>query len=344
MTSQRPLSLCLLPIFLLTIAEARHSTPLRLPPVYLPEGNSACPPEEQRQAQKRKINRDVADLIQHYLHDCDAGLTADTAVRSCAAIPFLCNSSIRYVTTTDGKQEQVYCETNPPFATGTWQRLASINMEESAHTCPHGWTETMDPDHKIRACGRDLTQEQQVATATFSTNDINYSRVCGRITAYQFGATAAFTTNQTATLTDPYVDGVSITYGGYSGHIWTFAAATAQQDPSRDNVCPCTNPSLHQNANIYVPSFVGRDYFCEIAVSGSEAYDSQYYAENALWDGEDCFGSSTCCEFNRPPWFCKNLTAPTAQEIEIRIMNFATEGQKLDGEDTVIQKLDLYVQ
>ena len=129
MTSPRLLSLCLLPILLLTIAEASHSTPLILPPTYLSEGNSVCPSEEQRQAQKNNINREVADLLQHYLQDCDVGLTTDTAVRSCAAIPSVCDSGLRYVTTTDGKQEEVYCETNLPFDGGTWQRLASLDME-----------------------------------------------------------------------------------------------------------------------------------------------------------------------------------------------------------------------
>ena len=44
-------------------------------------------------------------------------------------------------------------------------------------------------------------------------------------------------------------------------------------------------------------------------------------AENTLWDGHGYTVSSTCytCEFNNPPWFCKQLPKPTTEDIEIRI-------------------------
>lgn len=327
--------------------EARSSTPLTLTPSYLQsQGSGVCPSEDQLKTQRSNINKDVVDLIRQYVYvqSCDIGMTTDTAVGSCAEIPAICNSSMRYVTTADGKGAQVYCETNPPFDNGTWMQVANINMENAAQSCPSQWTEYIDSDNNIRACGRDLTQEQSVALVLFSTNGVSYSKVCGRITAYQFGATTAFTTNQNATLSDAYVDGVSITNGDYSEHIWTFAAARAQGDESSDAVCPCTNPTRHTGASIYIPSFVGNDYFCETGVSDSTAYDSTFYADYALWDGQDCFESSTCCQFNGPPWFCKTLSAPTTSDIAVRIMNFASEGQKLDGEDTVIQNFYLYIQ
>jgi dynein heavy chain len=206
------------------------------------------------------------------------------------------------------------------------------------------WTIYNNEEHKLRACGRNHNQEQPVAQVTFSTSGIVYSKVCGRITAYQFGATEAFTTDEMATLQDPYVDGVSITYGGNTEHVWTFAAARAQGDETSTAVCPCTNPSKHPNASIYIPSFVGSDYFCETGASSSSAEDSTLYYENLLWDGQSCYGSSRCCQFSRPPWFCKTLSNPTSQDVEVRIMNFASENQKLDGEDTLIETLYLYVQ
>ena len=328
---------------LVLASEADSSPPIRLSPTYLPQGDTICPTEDQLEVQRSSINNNVADLLHQYLRTCDIGLTSDTAVSSCADIPPICDSGMRYIMTSDGKEEQVYCETNPPFDSQTWMRLAALNMEDMDQTCPGQWSESTDPDHNIRACGRSRTEEQ-VASATFSTTGISYSRVCGRITAYQFGATEAFTTDQTATLSDPYVDGVSITYGDYSQHIWTFAAARSQGDGSSDAVCPCTNPTMHQSASIYVPSFVGGDYFCETGVHDSEAHDSTFYPDHPLWDGQGCYNSSTCCEFNSPPWFCRNLSDPTTEDIEVRIMNFASEGQKLDGEDTIVQTFHLYVQ
>ena len=344
MTSGQLLSLWVLTQML--VIEAKPSTPLILSPRQLPQGNGVCPSEEQLEAQRNNINSEVADLLRQYLQDCDVGMTAATAVSSCADVPSSCQSGLRYVMTADGKEEQVYCETNPPFDSGSsWLQLANLDMDNPGQTCPSGWTEgSLIDDTNVNACGRDLTQEQSVATAIFSPKGISWSKVCGRITAYQLGATEAFTTDTSTTLTDVYVDGVSITHSSYSEHIWTFAAARAQGDATSSAVCPCTNPTLHQNASIYVPSFVGEDYFCETGVSGSDAFDSTFYANYLLWDGLDCFGSSTCCQFNSPPWFCKTLPAPTAQDIEVRIMNFASEGHKIEAEDTLIEKFYLYVQ
>ena len=347
MTTRQVLSSSYL-IFVLFFTEAHSiSLPIRLAPSYIRQGSSSvCPSEVLRQEQRRKISADVSGLLQDYQRSeqCDIGLTAATAISSCADVPQICESGMRHVATADGKTEQTYCDTNPPFDTTTsWMQLAALNMDNVSHSCPGQWVERTDPDSRIRGCGRDLAAEQSVAVAAFSTNRISYSKVCGRITGYQLGATEAFTTDQTATLTDAYVDGVSITNDAYTEHIWTFAAARAQGDTASYAVCPCTNPSLHQNASIYVPSFVGEDYFCETGASGSEAFDSQFY-NYPLWDGQGCSGSSTCCQFNGPPWFCKTLPESTTQDIAVRIMNFASEAQKLDGEDTPIQTLYLYVQ
>ena len=42
---------------------------------------------------------------------------------------------------------------------------------------------------------------------------------------------------------------------------------------------------------------------------------------HALWGGQGCGNISTCCEFNDPPWFCKQLPQPTTDDIELRICN-----------------------
>ena len=38
-----------------------------------------------------------------------------------------------------------------------------------------------------------------------------------------------------------------------------------------------------------------------------------------MWDGKGRRGSSTCCEFNNPPLFCKDLPQPTTDDIELRL-------------------------
>ena len=62
----------------------------------------------------------------------------------------------------------------------------------------------------------------------FSSGGQSYSRVCGRVNAYQKGSTDAFQfSSNSRTLEEIYVDGVSLTHGapGSRQHIWTFAAA-----------------------------------------------------------------------------------------------------------------------
>ena len=72
--------------------------------------------------------------------------------------------------------------------------------------------------------------------------------MCGRILAYQKGSTDAFFNsiikNRTS-IDSVYVNGVSVTHGpvGSRQHIWTFAAATYEEDPSYSTKwnCSCTN-------------------------------------------------------------------------------------------------------
>ena len=74
----------------------------------------------------------------------------------------------------------------------------------------------------------------------------NYTRVCGKIKAYQQYSTDAFQPyylNRALTIDDLYVDGVSLTHGqNPRNHIWTFANAI---DEVRSN--ECMGLSLYEN-------------------------------------------------------------------------------------------------
>ena len=59
-----------------------------------------------------------------------------------------------------------------------------------------------------------------------------------------------------------------------------------------------------------------------------------------LWDGEGCVPTSTCCEFNRPPWFCTTLPQSTTDDLELRICH---GGDLSADEDTVISLVDISV-
>ena len=78
--------------------------------------------------------------------------------------------------------------------------------------------------------------------------------------------------------------------------------------------------------------FVSEDHFCEVG------------ADNPLWDGQGCASSSSCCEFNSPPWFCKHLNQTTTDDIDIRIMSSAKNDYYLEDEDVPINLIEIYVQ
>ena len=200
-------------------------------------------------------------------------------------------------------------------------------MSDPSAQCPDGWREVQSP---IRTCRRQM--DANINSVTYTSYGIPYSRVCGRIVAYQFGATEGFLgyidQNQ-QTLDDAYIDGISITFSHPRNHIWTFAAAQKGRLH-----CPCISDG---NA---VPSFVNGKYFCEVGISNTEG---NFIANNSLWDGQGCAGSSTCCEFNNPPWFYKQLNQ-TTDDIEIRIMGSAYTSYYLKHEDTPVQLIEIFVQ
>ena len=164
--------------------------------------------------------------------------------------------------------------------------------------------------------------------------DIEYSQVCGKIIAYQFGTPGAFDNyNRYSFLTidEPYLDGISLTHGHLPRqHIWTFANAGGEH-----HSCPCVEPN--QTFTGTVPPFIGQDYFCDTASNTSTAHT--LYPDDPLWNGQGCGGNSTCCSFNNPPWFCKQLPQPTTDNIDLRLC--LNDG--IDIEDIQLELVEIYV-
>ena len=102
-----------------------------------------------------------------------------------------------------------------------------------------------------------------------------YSRVCGKIKAYQCATTDAFIPyyiNNDLTIDDLYVEGVCLTHGQTPrNHIWTFASAVDEVH-SNEYVCPCTKTDTPYTGE--VPPFIGQDYFCDTVVGISTMFGS----------------------------------------------------------------------
>ena len=166
--------------------------------------------------------------------------------------------------------------------------------------------------------------------------------VCGKVIAYQNRTPDAFGYHgrgENSTIDSNYVDGVSLTHGHTPrNHIWTFAAALDEYGRSMSTICECSH---FQRTAIPSPLFIGQDYFCD---SGSQFFSKDnrnvFYDANPLWDGAGCGSNSTCCSFNNPPWFHKELPSPISDDIEMRVCS--DEGR--DNEDIAMSSVELYIQ
>ena len=220
--------------------------------------------------------------------------------------------------------------------TGGWRRVVYLDMTDSSTTCPSGWQLT---GYSKRTCGRASDRSNTCDSVTFPVSGGEYSRVCGRIKAYQRGTTAAFYNYHNGgvtTIDGAYVSGISLTHNNPRQHIWTFAAGLSEGNPTWPHVCPC-DASL----TIHVPIFVGEDYFCETGLH--EPWDSSRHItlhNDTLWDGENCLSSSTCCSLHNPPYFVKQLPTPTTDDIEARIcLRYNSRDDNI-----AVELVELYVQ
>ena len=217
-----------------------------------------------------------------------------------------------------------------------WRRAAYLNMSDPTQTCPPAWELVTTPR---RSCARPSNAgSYSCYSAMFPIQGGQYSQVCGRIIGYQVGAPEAFIESRGRTIDDQYVDGVSLTYGSPRQHIWTFANALDEYPSHTVSICPCTNVSEQYTINI--PSYVGNDYFCETGVPPGQQYSySVFYADDPLWDGQGCGLTSTCCTFNNPPWFCKQLSQSTNADLEIRLCS----RNPARIENTPVELIEIYV-
>lgn len=194
-------------------------------------------------------------------------------------------------------------------------KVADFNMSRSDEQCPDGLTLITSPTRLCRISGA------RCHTVTYSTINMQYKTVCGTVIGYGFGSTDAFADlcrNECDTIDGPYVDGVSITHGSPRKHIWSFA-----MDAPFVTRCPCNSRSSYVS-----PSYVGDDYNCET-----------YVPSEPVWDGQNCMpAGEQCCQ--RSPMFCKELSEPTTDDIEVRVCT----DESLGNEGVAVEVVKIYIQ
>ena len=219
-------------------------------------------------------------------------------------------------------------------STGGWARIAYLNTTDTSQQCPSAWRLITTPR---RTCGRS-TDAASCDSAIFPSNGIQYSNICGRVIGYQEQSPDAFRPFLAAStsIDSHYLDGVSVTHGvpGSRQHIWSFVAGLSSNEIHTTANCPCHN-------SFGTPPYVGQDYFCETGNDNDADWVGMFFADDPLWDGQDCGTSNACeCTLNNPPWFCKQLPQATTDDIEVRICG----DQFLStDENTPVELIELYV-
>ena len=252
-----------------------------------------------------------------------------------------CSSLSQYSSATSGEyligNKSVYCELEKEIKGNKgFMRVAYLNMSVPGTKCPGNLT--LRQDGSLKTCQRGQA-EPGCSSAFFSTCGIPYSKICGRVRGYQWSSPNAFywfQRNPLFTIDDLYVDGVVLTYKNNSKrqHIWTFAGALDPIERYVNFACPCTNKD--SLISFSIPSFVGKDYFCETGAKDTYLYN-KFYIDDPLWDGQGCTEKDICCD--RGQWFCKDVPK-TNSDIELRLCG----NEHRSNEDTPLEIIELYVQ
>ena len=291
---------------------------------------------EQRVEQaKREIVSMLSPLMQCLLPN-NIGQYQCNPARSCREIKdFVPNSpsGYYYIKLTTGPTVRVYCKmTSCKGVDGPWMRVVDFNADNTSHSCPSGLQLFTN---NRRRCGMP-SNGAGCASAMFDVHGIRYQKVCGKVIGYQEESPDAFANFiRRYSIEGAYVDGVSLTHRhNPRHHIWTFAAAVGETEDGRFT-CSCTGGPGPFSP---VPSFVGSDYFCD---TGSRSvWQHRFFSNDPLWDGVGCGGSSTCCSFNNPPWFMKQLSSSTSDDLELRVCR----DEPRSNEDVGLKSVELYVQ
>ena len=230
------------------------------------------------------------------------GRLSTFSVPSCADLPPSSPSGYYWVMTSYGFAVRVYCDMIRSCGniTGGWMRVAELDMTMSGQECPMGL-------ERINAlyCRRRATNSG-CSSVHFPSYRQSYTHICGRIIGRQIDTPDAF---ESLDINETYIDGVGLTYGSSRQHIWSFAGG-------QDDNC--------NNVNSRRPHEVGDNYFCDSGI---------------LWNG-DCQTSDIFCSFNNPPWFYRQLSKPTTDDIEMRLCR----DRDRNDEDIHIQITEIYIQ
>ncbi len=272
------------------------------------------------QQQLGAMQSDVQQDQQVFTRIASIGQSEEFAINSCGDLPSYFPSGTYYIRTTDGSTIRRYCNMSLSCngVHGGWANVVDLDFGHqfgsgTSAMCPSSLRPLVTS--KVRGCIKPSIVG--CTPVILETSNLEYSRVCGRITAYQIGHVDGFiVSEQNPSIDSNYVDGISLTYGSPRQHIWTFAAERDNIIDTRQRRCGCLEGNTVTPG---IPSFVGENYFCETASDAESIANGQVFENDPLWDGAGCTGINRCCSFNNPPFFYTTLPRPTSDNIEMRV-------------------------
>ena len=96
---------------------------------------------------------------------------------------------------------------------------------------------------------------------------LSFTHVCGQVLGYMYSSVDGLDAVATTKVIDnPYVDGLSITYGSPRQHLWTYAAG-------HNGRCLCHSPTHASSSS----SFVGQHFYCD---GWPEQYSAIWYTQS----------------------------------------------------------------
>ena len=212
---------------------------------------------------------------------------------------------------------------------GAWHKIADSDIA-AGDECPSPWVKSSNSG--VNFCIPASTSPG-CYSVIYSTNGMSYQKVYGRASAYPKGSPDAFAGAGT-TIEGRYADGISITHGSPRQHIWTYVVGLTDSGPFTAYNCPC---AVHGGPN--PPAFVGLYYYCESG-GGSNFDDTTYHLNDVLWDGAGYSAQNTCCSDPNLPWFYRQLSQNTQDDIELR----SCVDEDFSNEAILITNLELYAQ
>ena len=271
----------------------------------------------------------IDDQLEDYSNKCGPPL-----LRSCEEIKSRCPDCLSgYYIIADNRSilRHVYCYMEELCnCTGGWTRVAYLNMKDSSETCPDEFR--LHNEDGVRACGRPVSSGGSCAGITFSSGNIEYSQVCGKVIGYQVGWPDGARFSNNKNIDSNYVDGILLTHGNPRSHIWTFIVGAQEYD--KWSYCPCGSVDSRNP-----PPFVGNDYYCESGCPTSPVV-GKFYHNDPLWDGHQCGSIETaCCNRTGIPWFYKKFNYSTTDYIEMRICL----SHETSDEDCAVAQYEIYV-